>query len=217
MTQPPEGAGRPPLDERLAASAAAQRPIIEDLRRQGLDVGSLSELVNGPNVYDDVLPVLLSWVERADPSIRALVVRALTVPAARRCGAGTVLLREFERSNDPMYKWTVGNALAVTATADEGDRIRHLFADRRHGMARQQLAGALARLRPPGTYETLVDALDDDDVRPHAVEALGVLKDVRALPRLRALQADPNALVARTARAAVKKIERSAASDRTQR
>lgn len=202
--------------EDLAAVHAERRrvegPIVADLRAAGLDVDSLGELVNTNLDYRAQLPVLLDWLPRCpEYVVRGMIARALTIPAARRTEAPDLLLREFRDAPTETYRWVVGNALSVVARPRDAGEVVGLFTDPRSGIGRQELARAVARLRPPGALEALVAALDDDDVEAHAVEALGALRDPRAIPHLEGRTFE-RAWVARAARSAIRRIERSAAT-----
>ena len=73
--------------------------------------------------------MLLKWLALVtDASAKESVVRALSVPWARPIAAAP-LIAEFQQIADPTsgLKWTIGNALAVTADDSVLDAIAHSF------------------------------------------------------------------------------------------
>jgi HEAT repeat protein len=65
---------------------------------------------------------------------------------------------------------------------------------------------ALGRSRDARAVPTLIDVLDDPEVAAHAASALGQLKAFAARPALERLLTDPQPLVRREARKALKKL-----------
>ena len=55
---------------------------------------------------------------------------------------------------------------------------------------REAAVRLIGRLGTPAAFDTLVHALREPSLRPHAVEALSELGDIRAIPYLEALQSD---------------------------
>lgn len=211
---PPVPPGRVDAAERDRARERYPRdeaPVVADLRAAGLDVSSLSELVNSRMDYRPQLPVLVDWLRRSgNRSVRQMLVRALTIPAARRTEAPEALLAEFEEAPDDGHRWVVGNALSVVATPRQADVVVAFFTDPAYGSGRQMLADAIGRLRPPGALDVLVAGLDDPEVAGHCVEPLGRLGDPAALPHLHRMARHPRPWIAKAARTAIARVERSA-------
>jgi HEAT repeat protein len=186
---------------------AARAPVEEALRAAGLEIDELSDLVNTKVDYRAQVPVLLEQLPRAGhPAVRTMIVRALTTPWARPA-AGGLLIEEFERPEGGAERWVVGNALKVVAGEEHYPDVVRLFRDRRYGRDRRELAGAIARLRQPSSFDVLAEGLADDDVLITAIEALGTLKDPRAVPLLRPHLTHADAHVRREAQRALRKVE----------
>lgn len=191
----------------------AEAPVLADLRAAGLSIDSVSDLINEDIDYRDQLSLIVDWIPRCDNlRVREMLVRALAIPAARKTAASQTLLREFKEVPRPNYRWAVGLALTGAARPQDADEVVALFKDDRYGYARQELARVIARLRPPTALEVLVEALDDEDVAGHAVEALGFLGNPRAIPHLELMKAHPKPWVRKAATSAIAKIEKRRAS-----
>jgi HEAT repeat protein len=78
----------------------------------------------------------------------------------------------------------------------------------KYGRARQMIVFGLGRLRDPSAEETALALLTDQDVRLHAIVALGKMKSQRALFELERLIPDKSPGISREARKAITKIMR---------
>lgn len=65
--------------------------------------------------------------------------------------------------------------------------ILDICKEKKYGVNRQMLMGTLVKMRTPEAFEVLVDSLDDDTLRGHAIEGLGRFGDVKAIPILESL------------------------------
>ncbi len=163
-------------DAQRRASEEAAEPILANLRAAGLHLETIDDLLNRDVDYKAQLPLVVDWIPHCDNMrVREVLVRALCVPAARKTDASKILLREFEKTSSPGYRWAVALALTGAARPEDADAVVGFFKDPRYGTDRQELARVIARLRPPHALDVLVEALNDDDVAGHAVEALGFL------------------------------------------
>jgi hypothetical protein len=111
------------LAERAATQAAAEAPLVAELRRAGLPVDSVYDLVNNAphavlsrrfiGAYQVAYPILVRHLALPYPiRIREGIIRALTV----RDGGPAVeeaLLAAFEAERDPALRWVLANALRI--------------------------------------------------------------------------------------------------------
>lgn len=140
-------------DQREAKRAAAEaqfraeeKPIIVDLARVGLEVGSVWDLVNSNTSYPEAIVVLLDHLRHPyHPRIRNGIIRALTVQEARGV-AGQNILRELDQEKDPENRWALANALTVVADRKDMTQIGELANDPACGDVRERLEEALKRL-----------------------------------------------------------------------
>jgi hypothetical protein len=190
--------------------------LSDDLRRAGAPSADIWELVNAKVAYPAAIPVLLDWLEHVDDRVPAEgrrklhegLVRALTVRAARP-SAATVLIRQFRLVEDPSglgLRWAIGNALEVVADDSVFDEVELLVRDRSFGRARQMVVLGLGRSRDRRAVPLLTDLLHDPDVAAHAATALGKLKAVEARSALEQRLTDPQPLVRREAKTALKRL-----------
>lgn len=149
------------------------QPVLEDLRKVGFDLYSLWDLVNTSEVYEKALPVLLmhlrhSYMEKN----REAIYRALTVPYGRGLVASH-LMDAFEWEDDEWQRWVIGNALSVTATKADADRVAGLLREPKYGDGRDMLVRTLRRVaKPEHAREVLSELVDDPDIGEEAQRVL---------------------------------------------
>lgn len=188
--------------------------VVDALRRVGIQVSSIYELVNSKSPYPRAIPVLLSVLPNVkNRRIKEGIIRALTVKEARGTGAAKTLIAEFRQyGNDASYsnlKWAIGNALSVVADDEVFEDIVDLVRDQKHGQAREMLALALANMKNTRAIDVLIELLNDEETAGHAIAALGKLKATKARPSLERFLNHPKAWFRKEARRALDKIDRA--------
>jgi HEAT repeat protein len=182
-------------EDRLWTKRKAAAPLLEELGVAGFPVEDVDDLRRGYKNYEAAVPVLLRWLPRVEHrEVQYAVARALSRPFARPAAAPT-LIAAFQgtvirRPVDGYVKWWIGKAIGVVADKSVFEELVMLVRDKRHGPAREMLVVGLARTRGPRTIDVLIELLDDPDVAGQAVEALGRLRAVKALPAIQRLRDD---------------------------
>jgi hypothetical protein len=161
-------------DEQEAALLLAEKPIVEALRRAGVEVQSVWDLVNSDGPYSAAIPVLLEHLVRPYPvRIREGIARALAVPEANV--GWHVLAREFEGEVDATtcgMKYALAVALGGASTDVELERVLRWVTDPSLGRNRVPLLRALARSRDPRSLEVLGQLANDPTLKVDAEKAL---------------------------------------------
>jgi hypothetical protein len=195
-----------------ASPAPGEEPILAELAVAGFETRSLADLRHSGVRYRDAVPVLVGWLSKiADPKVKEEIVRALSVPWAKRV-ATRPLIGEFRRvdaSVDPTgsgLRWAIGNALDVLFDDASFDELAELARDRRYGKARQMVVLGLGKSKRPEAVGVLLGLVDDPDVDGHAVKALGKLKAPAARAVLERKLGDERAWVRGEARKALAKL-----------
>lgn len=118
---------------------------------------------------------------------------------------GTIKRRDPSAS----LAWAIGNALSIVDVKGFEKQIVEVCRNPKYGIARQMMVLGLGRLRQhPEAEETAIELLSDEDVKLHAIVALGKVKSKRALFELEKLLADKRAAIRKEARKAITKIMR---------
>lgn len=184
--------------------------LMNEIKANGFEIQSVSDLFSGQWDYREIIPLLLDWVPKLeDPVLKEMVVRALAVKWARPL-AGPILISEFLRpsNSDDNLKWAIGNALEVVADKSLVDQIVAICLDQTHGTTRQMLVLCLGRMKTVASTECLIRLLDDPTVQLHAIGALGAQRAEEAVPKLNVLANDPRAWIRKKAKGALNRILR---------
>jgi hypothetical protein len=110
-------------EARHAATAARlkadEASILSDLAGTGIAVASVYDLLKTPCRPMEVVAVLVRHLNVPHlPNVRAGVIRALGVPAAREL-AFEPLRAAYRAERDPSLRWLIANALAGMARFEE--------------------------------------------------------------------------------------------------
>lgn len=205
-----ERMGRDPeYAERVKQSRAAAKPVLDDLARVGYSVTSFYELRHLGQSWEGAIPVLLHWLPLVtDLDVKEAIIRCLSVPWTKN-KATSYLIEDFKRTATvhPYYAWAIGNALSIVDVTGFEKDIINLCRNPNFGTARQMMVMNLHRLRSfPEAEETALDLLNGEDVKLHAIIALGKMKSKRALFQLEKLLTDKRASIRKEARKAITKI-----------
>jgi hypothetical protein len=150
--------------------------MVDALRKVGITVKSVWDLVNSGAEYPKAIPVLVSHLMKTeyDPLTREGIARALTTTAAKKL-AWDALVSAFQKEREKSstsVKWPLANALAFHFDRSKVDMVADLVRDKRHGENRVALIEALARVRDPRVPLLLSELVDDPEVSSYAEQAL---------------------------------------------
>ena len=187
-----------------------EKKIISAMGKAGVVVEDVFDLVNTREPYPEAIPVLINLLEEGinHRRLKDGIIRALGVKEAKGV-AGSVLLKEFKRLPEEMQSlgWVIGNAFRVVLTKDELDEVIEIAKNSKYGSNRQNFLTAMAKFKDDRVENLLIELLNDDDVRVHAIEALGIMKSKKAKPLLEGLVEHSDSLVRKESAKALKKIK----------
>jgi HEAT repeat protein len=145
------------------ADARAEAPVVEDLRKAGVPVSSVWDLVNSVNTYAQSLPLLLDHLQRSYPdAIREGIARAMAVPGAKF--AWPTLVKLYKQEHERRTKDGLAVALSNIADEETLDEVIALARDARHGESRVLLLGAIERLRRGDARKLLMELGGDQQL-----------------------------------------------------
>ncbi len=157
--------------------------LVKALRKAGVIINDIWDLVNSPSTDEAAIPVLVEFLPRcADLGVKEGIVRALSVTHSRKQALGPVLHEFLARpvEEDGRLKWAIGNALYVLADKSVLEDLISIAEERRHGQSRQMVVLKLGYLRDRRALPTIIRLLSDDDVALHALTGVKLMKAVEA-------------------------------------
>lgn len=180
-----------------------------ELAKVGIAINDIYDLVNTDKSYPAAVPVLLNLLQEGIEhiGIKEGIVRALAVKEAIG-KASPVLIAQYNRtSKDKMpLRWAIGNTIYITITENDVESILPIVQDKTNGMSRQMFVAALGKVKSEKAEDVLINLLDDEEVTPHALEALGRMRSKKAKDKISMLTSHPKALIRKEAQKALKKV-----------
>lgn len=192
------------LDEEIA-------PLIIELNMIGLEVNSIWDLVNSKKGYLEAIPILLEHLTRDySEKNKEGIVRSLAVKEAIGKIIPT-LLNEYNKSDisATSLRWAIGNTIYTTITKNDEDQILSLIQivkNKANGKSRQMFIMALGKTKSPIVEDVLINLLDDEEVIPYALDALGRIKSIKSKEKVSTLLKHKNELVRKEAKKTLMKI-----------
>ena len=197
------------LSGRLEEAAAREtQELRNELKNVGIYIYTVWDLVNTKKPYPQAIDILIKYLnEDYDEGNIEGIIRALTVKEAKG-KAGPALIKKYEsipKTKDNL-RWVVGNAIATAMIMQDVDWIYNTVLDRSNGGSRSQLVYSLGTVKTEKSEDILISLLDDPEVAPQAIAALGRLKSKKAKDKIVLLNQSTNSLIRLEARKALKKI-----------
>lgn len=198
----------PAKAKQLEEYLKAAEPLIHELAGLGYSVETVDDLRHLGRSWKNALPVLLKWLPIVHHvGVKEGIVRGLSVPWVGN-KATALLIEEFKKSDpERSLAWAIGNALSIVSVEGFENQIIELSIDPRYGTARQMIVLSLGRMRSSQAEDTALSLLKDEDVKLHAIIALGDMRSRRVLPELEKLLKDKRTAVRKEARKAIGKIQ----------
>lgn len=200
----------PEYAEHIRQVRIVVKPILDDLLKIGYKVERLSALRSHKDAWKNSVPILLHWLPSVTHlTVKEEIIRLLGTPWTGN-SATKYLIEEFRKTalEHPHYAWAIGNTLSMVDVKGFEMEIISLTRNSKYGIARQMLVMGLHRLHNSEAEGAALDLLGDEDVKAHAIIALGKMKSKRALFHLEKLLADKRPLIRKEARKAITKIMR---------
>jgi len=194
--------------------------VLDELRNTGYEIDSIEDLYPRGVKLGLAIPILLKWLPKVeDKAVKDMIIRALSDRQAQGI-AEPALIEEFKNiALDPYYRgqaWAIGNALEILFRDNLFHEALELATDRRYGGTRQMIVMALGKTKK--NKEEAIDALlkliQQEEVRGHAIFALGKLKAERARPEIEKYLDHESAYIRRVAKKAIAKIDKAIAKGR---
>ena len=183
--------------------------IIETLKRVGIIVNDLYDLVNTSKSYTEAIPILIKFLKNGvkNDDTKEAIIRALAIPEAKG-KVGSLLIDEYNQiSKDKrLLRWAIGNTMTVTITDIDVDGVIKIIKDKSNGMSREMFVLSLGQIKAPKCEDALIEALDDDEIAAHALEAVRKLKVKKAKNKVLELTNHSNRRINKEALKTLKKI-----------
>lgn len=183
--------------------------VREELGKVDIQIDDIFDLVNTKKPYPKAIPILLNLLsEVSHDGVKEGIIRALAVKEAKGV-AGKALIKEYKKTSKDksLLLWTIGNTMEVVISDDDIDDVLDIVADKENGISRQMFTVALGKMKSDRVEQALISLLDDDEISPHVLDALGKLKSQKAKSKISELTNHQKPLIRKEAQKALKKIK----------
>lgn len=185
------------------------RPLIDDLKKVGINIKSIWDLVNTKLSYKPAIPVLIEHLSKPyHLKNKEGIIRALAVKEAKGV-ACRAIIDEYNKGPKTLstsYRWVFGNTMVVIITPEYVDDVIAIVSDKSNGISREMFVISLAKVRSEKTENLLISLLEDEDVVLSALEALGMMKSKKAIDKILMLTNHSKSEVKKIAKKILKKL-----------
>lgn len=181
--------------------------IKNDLKQRGYIINSVNELLKLSHKERELVPYLLELLDDlSDETDKEFVVRCLGVKGFTE--VIPKLLTEFKSAKNNYYRWAIANSINIIHSMTIEKELIELSSNKKYGTGRQMLVLSLGEYKSDLTLNCLVNLLNDEEVRGHALQALGKCGNPEVLSDIEMYCNSESNWIKKTAIKAAKKIRR---------
>ena len=146
--------------------------IMNELQQHGYAINNINDLFNISHKDRKLIPYLLELLDYlSDERDKEFVVRCLGVKGFTE--AIPKLLTEFKSAKNNYYRWAIANSINIIHSMTIEKELIELSSSKKYGTGRQMLVLSLGEYKSDLSLNCLVSLLNDEEVRGHALQALG--------------------------------------------
>ena len=181
--------------------------IKNDLKQRGYIINSVNELLKLSHKERELVPYLLELLDDlSDETDKEFVVRCLGVKGFTE--VIPKLLTEFKSAKNNYFRWAIANSINIIHSMTIEKELIELSSNKKYGTGRQMLVLSLGEYKSDLTLNCLVNLLNDEEVRGHALQALGKCGNHEVLSDIEMYCNSESNWIKKTAIKAAKKIRR---------
>ena len=181
--------------------------IITGLRKRGYSINSINDLMRLSSKERELIPFLTGLLERfPDENDKEFIVRCLGVKGFREIISK--LLEEFKTAKGNSYRWAIANSINIINDMTIEQELITLSENKKYGTGRQMLVLSLGCYKTDSSIKCLRGLLQDEEVRGHALRALGKCGNSEVLPDIEKYCDSDNRWIRKEALNAADKIRR---------
>lgn len=181
--------------------------IITGLRKRGYSINSINDLMRLSSKERELIPFLSGLLEQfTDENDKEFIVRCLGVKGFQEIISK--LLEEFKTAKGNSYRWAIANSINIIHDMTIEQELITLSENKKYGTGRQMLVLSLGCYKTDSSIKCLRGLLQDEEVRGHALRALGKCGNAEVLPDIEKYCDSDNRWIRKEALNAADKIRR---------
>ena len=181
--------------------------IITGLRKRGYSINSINDLMRLSSKERELIPFLSGLLEQfTDENDKEFIVRCLGVKGFQEIIPK--LLEEFKTAKGNSHRWAIANSINIIHDMTIEQELITLSENKKYGTGRQMLVLSLGCYKTDSSIKCLRGLLQDEEVRGHALRALGKCGNSEVLPDIQKYCDSDNRWIRKEALNAADKIRR---------
>lgn len=168
------------------------------------------DLYTSKELWLSCVPTIKEWIFKVkSDDVFETLIRLSAIPPLKKTSTAKEIIGQFYRPGlSSGTKWAAGNTMSIIANDEALDDITKIIDDKSNGQDRQMFVVALRNMNDPKVLPYLVNLLDDEDLKGHAIMGLSKLKAVSTIDDIRKVENHPRPWVRKEAQKTVRKFEK---------
>ncbi|WNJ17123.1 HEAT repeat domain-containing protein [Pontibacter sp. G13] len=174
------------------------------------EMSPIATLVNTKTSSRPYKEILIEYLTILKGNELEMVIRALSEKGIQ--DVSPILIGVLNNPEDypNLDLWAVGNAISIIDDSSTYDQVLTVCQDPKYGASRQMMMTTLRRMKTEESFQTLINSLQDDSIRGHAIEELGKWGDPRALESIQNVEVKKGLFEAKAKKIAIEKLKTAA-------
>jgi len=172
------------------------------------DSTAIEYLVNSSISVKPYIAILTKYLDQLNGNELELVVRALSEKGLKNVSNKMIKLFLNYSEDYNIDLWVVGNAICIIDDKSTYNDVLQLCKTKDFGSARQMLMTSLRRMKTEESFKVLINSLEDDSIRGHAIDELRKWGDSRALVPIEKTTVKEGLFEAKAKKKAIKKLKK---------
>ncbi len=164
-------------------------------------------LVNTKTSSKPFKDILINHIDILEGNELEMVIRALTEKGIKGVSLMLIEILNHPENYPNLELWTVGNAIRVIDDKTTYDEVLKVCQSTKLGASRQMMMATLRKMKTEESFKTLIDALQDETIRGHAIDELRKWGDPRALQPIKDVEVRKGLYEEKAKKKAIEKLE----------
>ncbi len=141
----------------------------------------LATLVNSSISAKPYKAILVNYLDFLKGKDLEMLIRALSEKGINDVSHKLLQIFDYKVNYPGIDLWAVGNAISIIDDPSTYDKVIKICQLKDLGTHRQMMMTTLRNIKTEESFNILLNALEDETVRGHAINELGKWSDIRAL------------------------------------
>ena len=168
------------------------------------NLSAIETIVNTKISVKPYVEIIIPYLDLLSGKDLEFVIRALTEKGLKNVSKKLISIYRSNQTN----KWVLGNAIGVIEDKSTYDEVLNLCKDPSNGESRQMMLTILRKIKTEESFNILLDLLNDETVRGHAICELRKWGEPKALDAIICLEVKKGLYEAKEKKKAIEKLSK---------